>query len=186
MTTREVFRRIITALAGAGINYMLTGSFASAYYGAPRSTQDIDVVIEATEEQLRLFVGLLSPDEYYADLQSALDARIHESMFNVVDYATGWKIDLIIRKSRDFSVEEFSRRRPVTLDGLELYAATAEDVLLSKLEWAKRSQSRRQVDDAASILRTRKDSLDFAYLENWIIRLQLEGEWQQITSENPR
>jgi hypothetical protein len=81
-------------------------------------------------------------------------------MFNVVDFATGWKIDLIIRKSRDFSLEEFGRRRQITLEGLELCTASAEDVILSKLEWAKRSQSHRQVEDVAAILRSRGDVLD--------------------------
>ena len=60
----------------AGIGYMLAGSFASAYYGAPRTTQDIDLVIEATADQLRTFVQLLSKDQYYVDLDAVLEARI--------------------------------------------------------------------------------------------------------------
>lgn len=186
MSPREVFRRIISALESTGINYMLTGSFASAYYGAPRSTQDIDIIIEATAEQLRKFVGLLPPREYYVDLDAAVDSLVHESMFNVVDFASGWKIDLIIRKSRDFSLEEFRRRRQITVDGLELITASAEDVILSKLEWAKRSQSRRQIEDVAAILRMQRETLDHAYLEHWIERLQLKDEWQQARSQNPR
>ena len=82
---------------------MLSGSFASAHYGAPRSTQDIDLVIAATPAELRAFVEALSGKEYYVDLDSALEAHKRQSMFNVIDLATGWKIDLIIRKSRAFS-----------------------------------------------------------------------------------
>jgi hypothetical protein len=63
----RVFERITAALGHSGIAYMLSGSFASAYYGAPRSTQDIDLVIEATPAQLRAFVKNLPSDEYYAD-----------------------------------------------------------------------------------------------------------------------
>jgi hypothetical protein len=65
MSPSDVFRRIISALEHAQINYMLTGSFASAYYGAPRSTQDIDLVIEASAEQLKKFAHLLPAQEYY-------------------------------------------------------------------------------------------------------------------------
>ena len=113
MSVPEVFQRITTALDRAGIGYMLSGSFASAYYGSPRSTLDIDLVIEATTAQLHAFVGALPNKEYYADLDAALDAHQRQSMFNVIDLATGWKIDLIIRKSRPFSQEEFRRRQRV-------------------------------------------------------------------------
>jgi hypothetical protein len=86
---------------------MLTGSLASAYYGAPRSTQDIDIVIAATPAQLRTLVQFFPSEEYYADLEAALEACQRQSMFNVVDLVTGWKIDFIFRQARAFSEEEF-------------------------------------------------------------------------------
>lgn len=156
---------------------MLTGSFASAYYGAPRSTQDIDIVIEATAVQLQTFVKFLPSGEYYADLDAALEARRRESLFNVIDLATGWKIDLIIRKSRAFSQEEFSRRQLVSVQGLPLFVASAEDVVIAKLEWSKLAQSQRQIEDVAAILRLRWESLDRRYLEKWIPELNLNEEW---------
>ena len=117
MSVPEVFQRITAALNHAGIAYMLSGSFASAYYGAPRSTQDIDLVIEATPAQLRAFVQGLPTDEYYVDIDAALEAHKRRSLFNVIDLVTGWKIDLIIRKFRPFSEEEFRRRQQVNLHG---------------------------------------------------------------------
>ena len=177
MSVPDVVRRIGTALDQAGIGYMLSGSFASAHYGAPRSTQDIDLVIEATPTQLRAFIDGLSGNEYYADLDSALEAHKRQSMFNVIDLATGWKIDLIIRKSRAFSQEEFRRRQRVTLHDVPLFLASAEDVVISKLEWAKLAQSRRQLEDAAAILRVRWDALDHSYMAKWIKELDLKKEW---------
>lgn len=177
MSVSEVFHRITSALGEAGIAYMLAGSFASAYYGAPRTTQDIDLVIASTAKQLQTFVQLLSKDEYYVDLDTALEARKRESLFNVVDMATGWKIDLIIRKSRPFSEEEFRRRKLVNLQGSPLFVASAEDVVISKLEWAKLAQSQRHIEDVASILRMQWDSLDRPYLERWILELKIEAEW---------
>jgi len=177
MSVTDVFRRITAALDQAGIAYMLSGSFASAYYGAPRSTQDIDLVIAATPAQLRAFVPGLPCDEYYVDLDAALEAHQRQSLFNVIDLATGWKIDLIIRKSRAFSAEEFHRRQPVMLQGISLFVASAEDVVISKLEWAKMAQSQRHVDDAAGILRMRWGALDRSYMEKWILELGLAKEW---------
>ncbi len=177
MSASEVLRRISTALDRAGIAYMLTGSFASAHHGAPRSTQDIDIVIAANPEQLRAFVQSLPSSEYYADLDAALEAHKQQSLFNVVDLATGWKIDLIIRKSRSFSQVEFGRRQLVKVQGLPLFVASAEDVVISKLEWSKLSQSQRQIEDAATILRLRWDSLDQPYLNKWVSKLNLNQEW---------
>jgi hypothetical protein len=159
MSFLEVFQRITTALDQAGIAYMLTGSFASAHYGAPRSTQGIDLVIEATATQLRTFVQNLSAKEYYADLDAALEAHRRESLFNVIDLTTGWKIDLIFRKSRLFSREEFSRRQLVDLQGLRLFVASAEDGIVAKLEWAMMAKSQRQIEDVAAILRLRVEVL---------------------------
>jgi hypothetical protein len=177
MSVPEVFRRITKALDQAGIAFMLSGSFASAYYGAPRSTQDIDLVIAATPAQLRTFVMSLSTDEYYADLDAALEAHQRQSLFNVIDLASGWKVDPIIRKSRAFSQEEFRRRQRVMLQAVPLFVASVEDVIVSKLEWSKRAQSQRHIDDVAGILRMRWQSLEHSYLRKWIIELEIEKEW---------
>ncbi|MBZ5656951.1 MAG: hypothetical protein LAO56_16930 [Acidobacteriia bacterium] len=155
---------------------------ASAYYGAPRSTQDIDVVIAATPVQLRRLVQLLPSDEYYVDLDAALEAHKRQTMFNVVDLVTGWKIDFIICKSRAFSEEEFRRRARFVFQGIPLFVASAEDVIISKLEWAKLAQSVRQVEDVAAILRMRWDSLDHNYLVKWILELGLATEWNDARS----
>lgn len=177
MSVTEVFRRITAALHDAGIAYMLSGSFASAYHGAPRSTQDIDLVIEATAAQLETFVKNLPRETYYAELDAALDALRRQSLFNVIDLATGWKIDFIIRKSRAFSLEEFGRRQRVDVQGLSIFVAGAEDMVIAKLEWAKLASSQRQIEDVSAILRLRWASLDRSYLEKWIEELGLAQEW---------
>jgi hypothetical protein len=182
MSFPEVIHRVTAALEGAGIAYMLTGSFASVFYGSPRSTQDIDLVIAATPGQVQTFIKSLPDGEYYADLDSALEACQRESLFNVIDLKTGWKIDMIFRKARAFSQEEFGRRRQLDLEGISLFVATAEDVILAKLEWSKLSQSQRQIEDAAGILRIHWTSLDRAYLKKWIRQLGLHSEWSDAQS----
>lgn len=177
MNTEDIFRRILNALNSAGIPYMLTGSFASSFHGTPRATQDIDLVIAPTESQLRRLVTLLPETEYYVSEGAALDALSRKGQFNVIDLATGWKTDLIIRKSRPFSRSEFDRRLAAELFGMQVFIASAEDVVLAKLEWAKAGQSQRQLEDAANILRVRHAELDRAYLERWVAELGLQDEW---------
>jgi hypothetical protein len=179
MTVSDVLERITTALAQSDVAYMLTGSFASTYYGTPRSTQDIDVIIEATPAQLSAFVNSLPVDQYYVDLDAALQSLKAESMFNVVDRSTSWKIDFIIRKSRPFSREEFRRRIRAHLQGVSLFVASKEDIVIAKLEWSMLAQSQRQIDDVAAILRVQRETLDRTYVEKWATELHLEKEWQK-------
>lgn len=178
MSFPEVLQRITAALDRSGVSYMLTGSFASAYYGSLRSTQDIDFIISATPPRLQAFIQSLPSNQYYADVDAALEAFRRESMFNVIDLRTGWKIDMIIRKSRAFSRVEFDRRQQLSLQGMSLFVASAEDVILAKLEWSKLAQSQRQVEDAAGILKIQRNSLNLSYLKQWILDLSLEKEWR--------
>lgn len=156
---------------------MLTGSFASTRYSSPRATQDIDIVISATPMQLRSLIHDLSGKSYYVDLDSALDAHRRESLFNIIDLNTGWKIDLIFRKSTPFGLEEFGRRRKIELLGLQFYVASPEDIIVAKLEWAKLGESARQIEDAAAILRIQENTLDKSYLNKWIGALGLGEQW---------
>ncbi|HEX6909576.1 MAG TPA: hypothetical protein VF142_04260 [Longimicrobium sp.] len=174
----DIFRRLVDVLDACGIPYMLTGSFASSYYGAPRGTQDIDVVITATPDQLRALVAQFPRDTYYVDEAAALASFDENGQFNVIDMTSGWKIDFIIRKRRPFSEEEFRRRGPGDVAGVPIAIATPEDVLIARLEGARLEDSRRQIEDAGGILRVRASDLDRIYLEHWIERLGLEAQWE--------
>lgn len=178
MSAPALLQVIVARLDDAGIPFMLTGSVAAAAYGAGRATLDLDLVIEATAAQLRSLVESLAGQDLYVSSEAALDALERESMFNVVDVRTGWKADLIIRKSRPFSEAEFARRKPLEFEGTLLWVATLEDMVLAKLEWAKLGGSARQLEDVASLLRVAAGDLDRAYLDRWLDELGLRPQWQ--------
>lgn len=177
MTASEVFRRMLGVMEAAGIPYMLTGSFASSYHGVPRATQDIDLVVAPERRHLSRLFKLLPAPGYYLDETAALEAYEHEGQFNIVDLGTGWKVDLIMRRSRPFSRTEFDRRVVVEFEGMQVPIATAEDVVLAKLEWAKMSESARQIEDAAGILRIRATDLDVGYIRHWVGELEVAPQW---------
>ena len=179
MSTHDLFARMSGALGQAGIPYMFTGSFASSFHGTPRASNDFDLVMAPTPEQLRVLKTILPESEYYFDLDDALDALRRSRQFNIIDLTSGWKIDLIIRKPRPFSVSEFDRRFQINFEGLSIFMASAEDVILAKLEWAKLSPSERQIEDVAGILRIRTEELDRTHIERWIEDLHVEEQWIQ-------
>lgn len=122
----------------------------------------------------------MPPDEYYVDGDAARDALRRRSMFNVVDQASGWKIDFIIRKNREFSRTEFSRRMDILLLGVRVFIASAEDTVVAKLEWSRSGGgSERQRRDIAGILATTGTDLDRAYVEHWVRELELQDEWEE-------
>ncbi len=180
MSLRDFLACLTEALEGAGIEYMITGSVASTYYSAPRTTQDVDIVVETDGLRLTSFLALLPEDRFYFDMDAARDALRRRSLFNVIDMETGWKADLIIRKGRNFNAEELSRRVRVQLFGLSIWMATPEDCILSKLEWARASNSERQLRDVRGIIEAQRAVLDQAYIQRWVHELRLEAQWAAI------
>jgi hypothetical protein len=183
MSVDDFFRRLIDALEKSSVPYMVTGSYASSAHGTPRATNDIDVVIAPTAEQLRALVRELPDDRYYSDETDALEALEHRSQFNIIDFATTWKADLIVRKDRDFSRTEFERRAVQTIAGVQVCLASAEDVLIAKLEWGKLGASDRQLEDAAGIVRRQGAALDRQYIEHWVRELGIADEWRRALAK---
>lgn len=162
MSAAEVLGKIVPHLEQSGIPYMLVGSFASSFHGAMRSTRDVDFVIEATPHQLRGLVADLQADNYYAELDAALDALKHESLFNVSPVRS-------IRRSsaaaylRSFSILSCMSPAPKTS---------------SSPNWnAKLGGSQRQIEDVAKVLAVQWNKLDQSYLSKWIMESQLEQQW---------
>ena len=174
---KPLLERIVAALTSAGIPYMVVGSFASMIHGDLRSTFDLDLVVDPSAEQLQALLQQLPEDQFYVDHDVARDALRRRGMFNVIDNATGWKIDFVIRKARPFSVEELRRRVPGVLRGVAVHAATPEDTIIAKLEWSKAGGSDRQLEDVAGILRVSGPTLDLAYIERWVEELELREQW---------
>lgn len=189
MTQEEFLIWIAQCLETAAIPFMVTGSHSSSHYGQPRTTNDVDLVIDPTADQLARFLDLLG-DRFYVSRESAQEALSRRSMFNVIDFDEGWKADLIVRKDRPFSVEELRRRQPRTLRGQTLPIATAEDVILMKLEWNALTPSERQVQDALGVAVVQWPTLDQAYLRQWSSALgvaeKLEELLKQAQAMQPR
>ncbi len=184
MTADALGRRIQKALDRAGIPHMLTGSFAAAFHGVPRATQDIDIVIAPSEDQLRAFVRMFPPSEFYVDEAAALEGLRTEGQFDIIEADSAWKIDLIFRKTRAFSRAEFDRREEADIWGATMAVATLEDLILAKLEWARAGRSERQIEDVAALIRARRGDLDQAYLDRWLAELGLSAEWSRALARS--
>ncbi len=181
MNPEEALLAVVRHLDAIGVPYMVTGSVASSHHGRPRATHDADIVIQPTPESLDGLVRGLAEAGFYVDAASARRALLLKRQFNVVEPQSACKIDLIIRKDRPFSQEEFLRRRETDLmEGIRVVLATPEDTILSKLEWARKSgESDKQLSDVAGIVDVRTD-LDQEYIERWAKDLGVLDLWERV------
>jgi len=166
-TQRDFLHKLMALLEKVGIPYMIAGSLGSSFYGRPRATQDVDVVIAPSEDQLERLIALLDQKGYYVSQGAARDALRQRTMFNIIDIAAGWKADLIVRKDRAFSRQEFQRRLQIETMGQTLWIVSPEDAILSKLEWAQGRQSEVQYSDALAVAVAHFGRLDLEYLNRW-------------------
>lgn len=184
MTVSALLIDVVSMFRNAGVPHMLTGSFAAAVHGAGRATMDIDFVIDPDAAALEAFTAAVLDSGRYVSPEVAREALIARTMFNVVDVKTGWKLDLIVRKHRAFSVAEFSRRSELLLGSTLLPVATVEDLVLAKLEWTKLGGSRRQLDDVRTLLFVAGEAFDRTYVESWLDPLGITALWRSVVTSS--
>lgn len=160
-TELEVLKDVSSRLESAGIAFMLTGSTAMNYYAQPRMTRDIDLVVKLAAEQIDVVVDIFKED-YYVDRLAIRKAIAQRSLFNLIHNETIIKLDCIMLKDNPYRQEEFSRRRKVTLGNFQTWIVSREDLILSKLYWARDSRSELQFRDIKNLLTS---DCDMSYLQ---------------------
>jgi hypothetical protein len=165
----SVLKVVTTRLAGAGIAYMVTGSVAVSLYAEPRMTRDVDLVVELGPADTARIVDMFDA-EFICDADRIRDAIARRSMFNLIHTAAVVKIDVIVRRDGAYREEEFRRRRLTRIDNVEMWVVSAEDLILSKLDWARLSRSEVQLRDVRNVIAA-QPALDWPYLEAWAARI---------------
>jgi hypothetical protein len=164
-------------LEEAGLGYMLTGSMALNHYAQPRMTRDIDFVIALLIQDLETLPWIFG-DEFYFSPEAAREAVLNQSCFNVIHNESLIKIDFMIRKREDYRLIEFERRQRIEVAGHPLWIVSKEDLILSKLDWARESQSERQLSDVENLLAT---GADMEYLKTWSQKLNLTAMLTRVS-----
>jgi len=168
---QETLKRVSDILSQLGVRFQLTGGLASSFYGEPRFTQDIDVVIdlaenrpEATALLFRLSTG------YIVSEQAAIEAIRQESLFQAIDEASLIKIDFHVGEKipgelgRSTCCEIFP--------GLVVPIVSKEDAILSKLLWIKLGSHKASHD--VKMMLKRNEDLDAALLRERAASLGLD------------
>lgn len=166
----ELLKKVCNQLEEQEIRYMVSGSIALNIYTIPRLTRDIDIVIELSENKIDEFTSLF-PNAYY-DKNTIMQELKRKGMFNVIDHATGFKIDFIIRKETEYHQLAFQRRRKVKEFDTELWVVDLNDLIIAKIIWIQQYQSERQIFDIENLLLNPEK--DMVYIKKWCSELNLQ------------
>ncbi|MEM7353194.1 MAG: hypothetical protein AAF657_20535 [Acidobacteriota bacterium] len=159
----------------------MTGSVAAIYYGEPRFTNDIDVVVDLALDQVPDFLASFPPGEYYLSEEALQKAVARQGMCNIIHVPTSLKVDVMIAADTLFNRSRFERARRVRpADDLEGLFASAEDVILKKMDFFRQGGSEKHLRDITGILMVSGDQLDHDYIESWADQLGLETIWRTI------
>jgi hypothetical protein len=177
----DLLREIIQALERLDIPYMVVGSLASTFYGEPRMTQDIDVVVDLKEQKVRPLCSAFSSDDYYVSEQAAVGAVRARGQFNIIHSTSGNKVDLLIMPANAWGESEMSRRqRTLILPDLEGYCARPEDVILGKMQYFQEGGSEKHLRDIIGILKVSGDAVDREYVARWAQKMGLSDVWLSV------
>ena len=167
LTELDVLIDVVNKLNSLNIDYMLTGSLAMNYYAEPRMTRDLDIIIEIFPKDINRIIDKFQ-EEYYISENSVREAIDQVSFFNIIHNQAVIKVDFIIRKKEEYRKMEFDRKQKIIILGNEINIVSKEDLIISKLYWAKNSRSEQQKNDIINLLNTGSDK---KYLLKWLGKL---------------
>jgi hypothetical protein len=176
VTEPDLIRLFIEPLEELGLQYMITGGVASVIYGDPRFTRDIDVVLELPGPTIEGLRSAFTTGDFYVPPHEVLEQaanRPRGGHFNLIHGETALRADVYLLGDDPLHVWAFGRRERVPVEGMSIWVAPIEYVILRKLEYFRASGSDRHLRDVAMMLRISGDSVDQSELQRWIDGLDL-------------
>ena len=161
------FSYVVEVLESLDIPYMVVGGFAAIFYGEPRLTIDVDIVVDMRPSLVRSFVACFPIADYYVSESAIYDALDRQYPFNVIQPTTGAKVDLVPLSHDTFTRAAFERRQRIQYDATGRSASFIgpEDIVIAKLIAFRETGSDKHLRDVCGVLTTQRGRLDEVALE---------------------
>ena len=185
MSETDLFLLFVRPMNRAGLRYVIGGSVAAIFYGEPRFTQDVDMVVFLNEVNIRQLPEIFPSKEFYLPPPEAIVtevARTQRGQFNIIHLETMFKADIYPTGRDEFNAWAFRNKRPVIYEGETLVLAPPEYVIVRKLEYFREGGSDKHLRDIRGILNVSGQQIHQADLDEWIQRCGVETEWKKVIS----
>lgn len=184
MSQQELLIDVVEILRKLGIEFMLSGSHASSLQGEVRATHDIDLVVSLTLQDVESLFDSFDQERFYCSKSAMIEAVKLRRMFNLIEVATGEKVDFWVLTETPFDQSRFARRLRFDIGEQIVEVSSPEDTILMKLKWCKQSGgSEKQINDVQRVYELQGDLLDRSYLQKWIVELDLNELWQRVLDD---
>jgi hypothetical protein len=181
MEQSELLRYFTAVLEQLGLRYFVTGSMATIFFGEPRFTNDIDIVVDLPAGQISAFCRAFPSSDFYVSEETVRRAVTGKGQFNVIHPASGLKVDVMVPSPSAFNQSRFARaRRLRPSPDFEAVFATAEDVILKKLEYYRDGGSEKHLRDIAGVLKISGAQIDLTYINEWSLQLGVSETWTKV------
>jgi hypothetical protein len=185
MPEADLFLLYVRPFNRAGIRYMIGGSVAVIFYGEPRLTHDVDLIVFLTPPDIpRLAAIFPSPDFYLppSDVITLELNREQRGSFNILHIPTGFKADIYLTGRDPLNAWGFRSKRQVEFQQETIALAPPEYVIVRKLEFFREGGSEKHLRDIRSMLAISAKQIDRASIQEWVNRLGLDAQWRQVQS----
>lgn len=183
MPELDLFLLFVRPLNRARIRYVVSGSVAAIYYGEPRLTHDVDLIVFLSANDLRSLMDEFPEEEFYLPPLEAMLAEITREQaghFNLIHRETGFKADIYPTGRDELNAWAFRSKRTVEFEGESVTLAAPEYVIVRKLQYYREGRAEKHLRDVRAILAVSGEQLNRAELTEWIQRRGLEAEWKQV------
>ena len=177
----EFLEMAVRELNEQGIAWMLVGSYETSAWEEARFTDDIDILVDLSADQVTPLCAAFSGEEFYVIEQAAREAVRVGKQFNVLHPASGNKIDFMIARRDEWGRLQMDRRQQGTIQsGLTVQIASPEDVIISKMRYYQEGGSDKHLRDCAGVLAVQGNRVDRDYIGKWSEYFGLIEIWQAI------
>lgn len=186
MQENNLFRVFLNRLVASGLQYMITGSAASIVYGEPRLTHDIDLVLEIGVQDAWKIPQAFPADQFYCPPIEIIEEEAKQPLrghFSVIHLSTGFKADFYLKGKDELHSWAMERRKRIEFEGLPVWVAPPEYVILRKLEYYRKGRSEKHLRDIAGMLALSSEQIDMKTLQEKTEEYGLGTEWNEAQKE---
>lgn len=181
MGQSTLLKYVVNVLEEHKIGYFITGSVAAMKYGETRLTNDIDIVVRLARDCIESFCRCFPEPEYYLSMDAVREAVDRGGQFNILHPFSGYKVDIMLVSYGEYDRLRFHRALRGKVDKETIaWVASAEDVILKKMQYYKEGQHEKHLRDITGIIKMQGERLDRVYIGQWAEKLEVGNIWKAL------